>query len=67
MFGKASRPLEDKTGKGVLMVPAVKRDYYKKFLNEALPIESHLQVYLHDGFVSEISTKMIESASGKCY
>ncbi|MCJ1252671.1 DEIH-box ATPase [Lignoscripta atroalba] len=61
MFGKASRPLEDKSSRGVLMVPAVKRDYYKKFLNEALPIESHLQVYLHDAFVSEISTKMIAS------
>ena len=43
------------------MVPAVKRDYYKKFLNEALPIESHLQVCLHDAFVSEIGTNMIES------
>ncbi|KAG0650650.1 Pre-mRNA-splicing helicase BRR2 [Hyphodiscus hymeniophilus] len=62
MFGKATRPLEDKISKGVLMVPAVKREYYKKFLNEALPIESHLQAYLHDAFVSEISTKMIESA-----
>lgn len=61
MFGKASRPLEDKSSRGVLMVPAVKREYYKKFLNEALPIESHLQVYLHDAFVSEISTKMIGS------
>ncbi|KAI1005935.1 Pre-mRNA-splicing factor [Podosphaera aphanis] len=62
MYGKASRPLEDKSSKGVLMVPAVKREYYKKFLNEALPIESQLHVYLHDAFVSEISTKMIESA-----
>ncbi|KAI9878001.1 MAG: DEIH-box ATPase [Pleopsidium flavum] len=61
MFGKACRPLEDKSSRGVLMVPAVKREYYKKFLNEALPIESHLQVYLHDAFVSEISTKMIGS------
>ena len=61
MFGKASRPLEDKTGKGVLMVPATKRDYYKKFLNEALPIESHLQAFMHDAFVSEISTKIIAS------
>ncbi|KAI9851780.1 MAG: DEIH-box ATPase [Thelocarpon superellum] len=61
MFGKASRPLEDKGSKGVLMVPAVKREYYKKFLHEALPIESHLQLYLHDAFVSEISTKMIAS------
>ena len=61
MFGKASRPLEDKTSKGVLMLPATKREYYKKFLNEALPIESHLQVYMHDAFVSEISTKIIAS------
>jgi pre-mRNA-splicing helicase BRR2 len=62
MFGKATRPMVDKISKGILMLPAVKREYYKKFLNEALPIESHLQVYLHDAFVSEISTKMIESA-----
>lgn len=61
MFGKASRPGEDKIGRGVLMVPAVKRDYYKKFLNEALPVESHLQIYLHDAFVTEVSTKAISS------
>ncbi|KAI4262470.1 MAG: hypothetical protein L6R42_002352 [Xanthoria sp. 1 TBL-2021] len=61
MFGKATRPRTDKLSKGVLMVPAVRREYYKKFLNEALPIESHLQVYLHDAFVSEISTKIIAS------
>jgi pre-mRNA-splicing helicase BRR2 len=61
MFGRATRPGVDKIGKGVLMVPAVKREYYKKFLNEALPIESHLQVYLHDAFVTEVSTKTIAS------
>lgn len=61
MFGKAGRTGEDKVAKGVLMVPAVKREYYKKFLNEALPIESHLQVFLHDAFVAEISAKTIES------
>ena len=60
MFGRAGRA-QDKNSKGVLMVPVVKRDYYKKFLNEALPIESHLHNYLHDVFVSEISTKMITS------
>ncbi|KAL1967159.1 hypothetical protein VTN77DRAFT_3450 [Rasamsonia byssochlamydoides] len=61
MFGRASRPGQDKIGRGVLMVPQVKREYYKKFLNEALPIESHLQIYLHDAFVTEISTKTIAS------
>lgn len=61
MFGKALRPSKDGRGRGVLMLPQVKRDYYKKFLSEALPVESHLHNYLHDAFVTEISTKMIES------
>ncbi|KAK0383145.1 hypothetical protein NLU13_9058 [Sarocladium strictum] len=61
MFGKALRPSKDGRGRGVLMLPQVKRDYYKKFLNEALPVESHLHSYVHDAFVTEISTKMIES------
>jgi pre-mRNA-splicing helicase BRR2 len=61
MFGKASRPGEDKFGKAILMTSAVKKDYYRKFLNEALPIESHLTAYLHDAFVTEISTRVIGS------
>ena len=61
MFGKATRPQQDKFGRGVLMVPGVKREYYKKFLNEALPVESHLPMYLHDAFVTEISTRTIAS------
>ncbi|KXT14286.1 hypothetical protein AC579_8428 [Pseudocercospora musae] len=61
MFGKAGRPSEDKDARGVLMCPDVKRNYYKKFLGEALPIESQLLSYMHDAFVTEISTKTIES------
>ncbi|TPX14240.1 uncharacterized protein E0L32_000634 [Thyridium curvatum] len=61
IFGKALRPSKDGRGRGVLMLPAVKREYYKKFMNEALPVESHLHNYLHDAFVTEISTRMIES------
>lgn len=63
MLGRATRPSSrDGRATGVLMLPAIKRDYYKKFLNEAIPVESHLMSYLHDAFVAEISTKMIESA-----
>ncbi|KAI2629761.1 Sec63-domain-containing protein [Hypoxylon sp. NC1633] len=62
MFGKALRPSRDGRSRGVLMVPAVKREYFKKFLNEALPVESHLHNFVHDAFVTEVSTKMIESA-----
>ena len=61
MYGRSGRPGVDRQSKGVLMVPSVKREYYRKFLNEALPIESQLQGYLHDAFVSETSTKMISS------
>ncbi|KAL0469101.1 Sec63 domain-containing protein [Neurospora intermedia] len=61
MFGKALQQNKAGRGCGVLMVPVVKREYYKKFLNEALPVESHLHNFLHDAFVTEISTKMIES------
>ncbi|EMC94943.1 hypothetical protein BAUCODRAFT_72059 [Baudoinia panamericana UAMH 10762] len=61
MFGHAGRPGQDKDCRGVLMCPDVKRNYYRKFLSEALPIESQLQSYMHDAFVTEISTKTIES------
>ncbi|POR31841.1 Uncharacterized protein TPAR_07932 [Tolypocladium paradoxum] len=61
MFGKSLRPSKDGRSRGVLMVPQVKREYYRKFITEALPVESHLHNYLHDAFVTEISTKMIES------
>ena len=63
MFGKALRPARnERKARGVLMVPTVKREYFKKFLIEALPVESHLHNFVHDAFVTEISTKMIESA-----
>ncbi|KAL1837430.1 hypothetical protein VTJ49DRAFT_3782 [Mycothermus thermophilus] len=61
MFGKAARASKDGRARGVLMLPAARREYYKKFLNEALPVESHLHECLTDAFVTEISTKMIES------
>ncbi|KAK3330391.1 Sec63 Brl domain-containing protein [Apodospora peruviana] len=61
MYGKAVQPSRCGRGCGVLMLPAVKREFYKKFLDEALPVESHLHNFLHDAFVAEISTKMIES------
>ncbi|KAK5628101.1 hypothetical protein RRF57_003816 [Xylaria bambusicola] len=61
MLGKALRPTRDGRSRAVLMTSAVKREYFKKFLNEALPVESHLHNYVHDAFVAEVSTKMIES------
>ncbi|KAI1872568.1 hypothetical protein JX265_005448 [Neoarthrinium moseri] len=62
MFGKALRPSRDGRARGMLMVPGTRREYFKKFLNEALPVESHLHNFVNDAFVTEVSTKMIESA-----
>lgn len=39
----------------------VRKDFFKKFLNEGLPIESHLNHALHDHFNAEIVTKTIEN------
>jgi len=51
----------DSSGKCVLMCHAPKKDYLKKLLYNPLPVESHLDSYLHDHFNSEIVTKSIET------
>lgn len=61
MVGRANRPLEDNDAKCVLMCQSSKKDFFKKFLNESLPVESHLDHRLHDHFNAEIVTKTIEN------
>ena len=61
MMGRASRPLEGEVGRCVLMCNSIKREFYKKFLFESLPVESLLNHYLHDHFNAEIVTKTIEN------
>ncbi|KAJ3296866.1 DEIH-box ATPase [Rhizoclosmatium sp. JEL0117] len=61
MMGRASRPLVGEVGRCVIMCQSVKKDFYKKFLFEALPVESHLDHYLHDHFNAEIGTHTIEN------
>lgn len=39
MIGRANRPLEDNDSKCVLMCQTSKKDFFKKFLNESLPVE----------------------------
>lgn len=61
MMGRASRPIKGEIGRCVLMCQAVKKEFYKKFLYEALPVESHFDHFLHDHFNAEIVTKTIEN------
>lgn len=61
MVGRANRPNDDDEAKCVLMCHTSKKDYFKKFLFEPLPIESHLDHALHDHFNAEIVTRTIEN------
>lgn len=61
MIGFARLSEQGSEPKAIVMLPAVRKDYYKKFLGEALPVESHLLSIVHDAFVSEISTSTIEN------
>ncbi|CAH8318639.1 unnamed protein product [Eruca vesicaria subsp. sativa] len=61
MMGRASRPLLDNAGKCVIFCHAPRKVYYKKFLYEAFPMESHLQHFLHDNFNAEVVTGLIEN------
>ena len=61
MMGMASRQGVDTSGKCVIMCHTPKKEHLKKLLYDPLPIESHLDHYLHDHFNSEIVTKTISS------
>jgi len=62
MMGRACRPLEDERSRCVLMTQQTRKEFYKKFLAEGLPIESHLPTHLlHDYFLAEVAVKTIEN------
>ncbi|ODV96691.1 hypothetical protein PACTADRAFT_48513 [Pachysolen tannophilus NRRL Y-2460] len=52
---------EGGSAKCAILTNSSKRDYYKKFLNEPLPVESHLNIFLHDALINEITTKTVNS------
>lgn len=51
----------DSVDRALILTNSTSRDYYRKFLNESLPVESFLNVFLQDAFVNEISTGLIKS------
>ncbi|KAJ0084925.1 hypothetical protein Patl1_29453 [Pistacia atlantica] len=61
MIGHANRPLLDNSGKCVILCHAPRKEYYKKFLYEAFPVESHLHHFLHDNFNAEVVAGVIEN------
>lgn len=61
MMGHASRPLVDNSGICVILCHAPRKEYYKKFLYEAFPVESHLHHCLHDHLNAEVVVGVIEN------
>ncbi|EYU41212.1 hypothetical protein MIMGU_mgv1a000056mg [Erythranthe guttata] len=61
MMGHASRPLIDNSGKCVILCHAPRKEYYKKFLFEAFPVESHLHHYMHDNINAEVVAGVIQN------
>jgi len=61
MMGRASRPGVDQSGMCVLLTQNSKKEYYKKFIYEPLPVESHLDQRMADHMNAEIVMKTIEN------
>jgi len=61
MMGRASRPTVDESGVCLILCHAPKKEYFKKFLFEPLPIESTLDHYLHDHLNAEVVTRTVEN------
>jgi len=61
MMGLASRQGKDRTGVCVVMCHTPKKEYLKRLLYEPLPVESHLNHFLHDHLNAEVVTKTIET------
>ena len=61
MVGRAGRPAVDARGTCVLMCHAPRKEFYKRFLHEPLPVESHLDASLHDALIAEIVAGTVRS------
>eukprot|EP01133_Synstelium_polycarpum_P007678 gene7678-8985_t len=59
MLGRAGTQGIDSDARCLLLCHAAKKEYYKTFLNEPLPIESHVDHFLADHFNAEIVAKTI--------
>ncbi|XP_040370030.1 DExH-box ATP-dependent RNA helicase DExH12 [Rosa chinensis] len=61
MMGHANLPQPNDSGKCVILCHAPRKEYYRKFLYEAFPVESQLHHYLHDILNAEVVSGIIET------
>ena len=61
MMGRAGRIQFSDSGVAQIFVQDTKKDFYKKFLYESFPVESHLHKCLHDHLNAEIVTGSVKN------
>jgi pre-mRNA-splicing helicase BRR2 len=61
MIGLACRPLQDEKALACIFCTSSKKQFYKRFLYQPAPVESHLDAQLSDCLLSEIITKRVET------
>lgn len=64
MVGKCTVPGEDGHSRCMLFSQANRKNYFKKFLAEGLPLESRLAAYTQDFLNAEIVSRTIEDKQG---
>lgn len=63
MIGRAGRPQYDTSAVAILFVHDIKKEYYKKFLYEPFPVESHLLEVFPDHLNAEVISGTVSSKS----
>ncbi|KAL6143574.1 hypothetical protein ACLB2K_054269 [Fragaria x ananassa] len=61
MMGHANQSQLNDSGKCIILCQTPRKEYYRKFLYEAFPVESHLHHYLHDFINAEVVAGIIET------
>jgi activating signal cointegrator complex subunit 3 len=61
MMGRAGRPQFDTSGVCMILVHDELKTFYKKFLYEPFPVESHLPEFVHNHLLAEISMGGVDS------
>ncbi|GMM38534.1 ATP-dependent RNA helicase [Saccharomycopsis crataegensis] len=52
---------DEALGKAVIFTTTGKREYYKRFLNFAIPVESNFNYFINDSFIDEIASGVIST------
>ena len=60
MVGRCTVPGDDGSSRCMLFVQFNRKEYYKKFLAEGLPVESRLHLYTHDYLNAEVVARTVE-------